>query len=1378
MKPFTSRVVTVGILAAILLLAAALRLAGRNWDQSHLLHPDERFLCMTTVALEVPSSWNAYLDTAHSPLNPHNRGCRFYPYGTLPLFAIRLLSHALSFNSLEDVCLLGRACSALVDVATVLLLFLLGRRLYGRAAGLLAAFLYSICVLPIQQSHFFTVDAWATLCTLAFLLCATWAAARGGVLRQAAAGVLLGLMLATKLSLISFAALALCAVLLPLASAKERWSCRRLACAAAGLAVMAAGALLAFRLANPYAFAGPGFFSGLNPLWLDNLKELSGLVSGRVDFPPALQWADRVRLLFPWWNMVAFGLGPALGLAAWAGWLAEGFSLWRATERKTERFLVWACIPLLLLHLGSQFACSMRYLMPIYPPLLLLGAHGLIRLAEHGARASRAALKNAATLAFALVLLGALAWTVAFTAIYRQPHTRLAASRWLLDHVPAGSAIANEYWDDPLPLRMEPGNNPLTSRYKSLTLTWYDEDTADKLERMLDVLERTDVVVLSSHRLLDSIPRLPMRFPMTTRYYQYLLDGRLGFERVAVFESFPSLGGWRLNDQIAEEAFSVYDHPRVQLFRKTPAWSAAAARRLLGEGIAWDNIPRVPSVRAVGWHNGMHLDAEQQRRVEQGGTWSRQLDPQHGLYDRASPVQRFPVLFWMLAVSGLGLAAFPLTACVLRRLPDRGWLVSKSVGLLLVGSGAWLLANLRQTPLQGHLVLTLLLALCSAVLAWRMRRTHGALWRQRGRLLMLEEGVFWLIFLAFLVLRAGNPDLWHPFRGGEKPMDFAFLQAILKSASWPPYHPWAAGEFINYYYYGFVLMAVPIRLTGLLPEIAYNLAVPTCAALLAAAAFTGAGALSSAFRPRCSGQRATPNDGARRLRAYVMAGLTGVFLSVLAGNLASWQVAGSVSPGDPQWYWNPSRAIPVPAGAVQPITEFPFFTLLFGDLHAHLLAAPFMLLVLVLCIQWLRRPGWPVLLMLALVTGALYPLNAWDYPTSLVLVMVALAIGQWQRHGRDLVRVLLGWCMQFAAVAVAGRVMFLPFFQHFSAPGASFILWQGPRTPLAAQVLIHGLFLLPLAAIGLESLLVRRRFGADGRYLRNFFLLLVALSIALIIAVELVAFGFDVGRMNTVFKFYFQVWLLLSVAVAAALPVLLAPVVPGLATAGAPPFPTLEDQSPVPSEGWKTRCAAGINIVALLAIAVLWSAALRYVLLAVPARWGDRFAGHGGWGLNGAAFMNTARHTELGREFGLQADAAAIRWLQDNVRGSPVVLEGCLPQYRWGGRISIHTGLPTVLGWPWHVLQQRGGLPGETVTQRQKDILRMYTEADTEAARALIRKYAVRYVCFGPLEEILYGEKSRQKLDAGCGSWMELAFRQGDLSIYRVTTEKNPGLAP
>ena len=104
--------------------------------------------------------------------------------------------------------------------------------------------------------------------------------------------------------------------------------------------------------------------------------------------------------------------------------------------------------------------------------------------------------------------------------------------------------------------------------------------------------------------------------------------------------------------------------------------------------------------------------------------------------------------------------------------------------------------------------------------------------------------VFLAGFVLFLLIRAANPDLWQVQFGGEKPMNFAYLNAVTKSTYFPPYDPWFAGGIINYYYFGFVLVAVLIKLTGIMPEIAFNLAEPTLFGALCAGAFSLAFTLS------------------------------------------------------------------------------------------------------------------------------------------------------------------------------------------------------------------------------------------------------------------------------------------------------------------------------------------------------------------------------------------------------------------------------------------------------------------------------------------------------------------------------------------------------
>ena len=110
-------------------------------------------------------------------------------------------------------------------------------------------------------------------------------------------------------------------------------------------------------------------------------------------------------------------------------------------------------------------------------------------------------------------------------------------------------------------------------------------------------------------------------------------------------------------------------------------------------------------------------------------------------------------------------------------------------------------------------------------------------WKSKKKYFLMIEGLFLAFFLFDLLIRIGNPDLWHPAKGGERPMDFSFFNAILKSTSFPPYHPWFAGGTINYYYYGFVLVGMPVKLLGIVPTIAYNFILPTLFAMVAMGAF-------------------------------------------------------------------------------------------------------------------------------------------------------------------------------------------------------------------------------------------------------------------------------------------------------------------------------------------------------------------------------------------------------------------------------------------------------------------------------------------------------------------------------------------------------------
>ena len=572
------------VLVAIVLVGAGFRLYGVDWDDGGHLHPDERYLTIVADHVDWPASPTQYFDVESSPLSPYNTDSGAgYLYGELPLVATKVVAAALGRDTYDEVHLVGRVLSALVDSTSIVLVFLIARLLLAReryrdAGALLAAAFYALAVTAIQHAHFFTMESWLVLATLAtfFVAARLVRAGRTAVplLAVAALGAALGLTAATKVSGLLVAAPALIAagaVVLWLPGARRD---RALAGLVAAL-VLAGAAYVSFRLVSPYAFEHSNWlYVEPNRDFRAALQAQQDAIDGAFLYPPAYQWLLSRPWLDPLRNETVWGLGLPLGLAAVAGVVALLADLVIAVRRRAAGLdRPWVVRALMLLvfvaltygYFASRFAHSIRYLLPIVPFLCIAAAYGVCLLAR-----SRPRLAGAGA---ALVLVLTLGYALAFESVYRSPNTRMQASTWLLDNVPSGAQLVSEHWDDALPVHMPP------DRFVRTELPVFDPDDDTKLRKLYDGLAPADVYVLSSPRAWRTIGRLPDRFPLMTRFYGALRDGRLGFVKAAQFESPPRLLGVTLSDLGAEEPFWVYDHPPVIVYRRAaaPSWETFAA---------------------------------------------------------------------------------------------------------------------------------------------------------------------------------------------------------------------------------------------------------------------------------------------------------------------------------------------------------------------------------------------------------------------------------------------------------------------------------------------------------------------------------------------------------------------------------------------------------------------------------------------------------------------------------------------------------------------------------------------------------------------------------------------------------------------------------
>jgi YYY domain-containing protein len=693
------------------------------------------------------------------------------------------------------------------------------------------------------------------------------------------------------------------------------------------------------------------------------------------------------------------------------------------------------------------------------------------------------------------------------------------------------------------------------------------------------------------------------------------------------------------------------------------------------------------------------------------------------------------------AVELLGVAALPLSLYLFGGAP---WATAYSwpLGLLVAGYPAWMLASLHVAPFSRVTAMGGVVVLAAASYVCLRR---GARIRQHELVVWgAAHVVFLAAFASALLLRSFTPDVW----GIEKPMDMAFIDAINRAHSFPPADPWYSGSSLNYYYFGHYLVAWLIRVTGAAPATAYNAAVAVVFAFTATAIFGVGSALYSAFdRERASTRR------------VLAAGSVAAVLAMLAGTLAtaSALVAARASLLRFHW-WEPSRVIAHTAN------DFPFYSVLIGDLHAHVLVMPFELLAISLAITVAREgPRWndPIALVLAaLVVGMIGATSSFSAPPTAAILLGGAAIWAAQSHRW---RVAIGW---LAAVLILATLLFLPFLLGFHSPagGIGFVdlhgsFWHFSRD----EFLLYGLFAWLLApvlvaallrvsrgrllqaviasaalvaigalageAVGVAAALVMALFlyapteaglPASARLFR--LILAGGVVCALIGQLVYLRDALDTGldyRFNTIFKFGYQAWYFFAAVAAAVL-------VRNWQRGGA---------------WWRVWRVGAIGLSAV---------ALSYPLAGAYA---ETRAFANTPSLDGIAWLRAKAPT----------DVLAIDWLNRNISGHPTILEAAGADFdpAGHGRVSVYTGLPTVLGWLGHEIQW-GRHPGT----RWDDVRTIYATRDITEAHRLLRRYHVEYVFVGQLERSDYPAPALAKFER----LGRVAYRAGATEIYRIRT--------
>ena len=732
-------------------------------------------------------------------------------------------------------------------------------------------------------------------------------------------------------------------------------------------------------------------------------------------------------------------------------------------------------------------------------------------------------------------------------------------------------------------------------------------------------------------------------------------------------------------------------------------------------------------------------------------------------------------LRWYLTIVILGIGFYPVTACLFDGFDDHGWIFSKALALAVCGYAAWMFvtSGLQQFTSRRCIVITLI----AFGICWVCFMERSSRRTPRVELILFEEILFLAVFLMWTYFVIFRPEA----RGTEKYMDYGFLVSMERSLTLPPKDMWYGMANINYYYGGQYYAAYLSKLCYVPVRYSYNLM------RTAVAAFTFVMPFSIVYHML----QLRLQKGRHTVGWSLTGGLVAGTAVSLAGNVhyVLYKLFDGFLhlPAEKEyWFPNSTRYIGSNPHVLNDecIHEFPSYSFVLGDLHAHMIDLIFVLTIVALLYAWIRqvraleldrverdrireeqqrrrpskfeaRKNWriflkrngaePQLLAAACLIGLCKWTNYWDFVIYFTVAMFVCAMAAFYRYQSDARRLAASMLLHAAEVWILAEVVPLPFMLSFDAMNSGVGLSVYHTQPY--QLLV--LWGLPAAVFLVLAVVVIRQYAHDYPKIREedtdrrsnaflrffrfapqsdrFALILGICACGLVMVPEVVyvkdIYGDGLSRVNTMFKMTYQAYVLFGILMGYALVRLI----------------VLEKKAVTKSIGIALLAVLGLTVGYFPYSVKCWFG------YGGPLKWEDRK------GLDATGFIYEV----------YPEDAGAIDWLRTYVKEQPLVLEAEGNSYSDYCRVSAVTGLPTLVGWYAHEWLWRGDTTD--LDAKTEDIRRIYEAAEPNDAAVLLARYGIRYVFVGSCEREKYAIQDDVLQQLG-----EVIYEEGTTYIVEI----------